>query len=391
MNPSQKFETQVIHAGIEPEPMSGAVMTPIFQTSTYAQSGPGDHKGYEYSRTDNPTRTVLQTQLAALEKGDHALVFSSGLASTDAVLNLLNAGDHVIGGDDLYGGTRRLFSRVAAHRGLHFDFLSLANEEELRAAIRPETKLMWFETPTNPLLRVIDIAMIVRVAKEKGVLVAVDNTFMSPYFQNPLELGADIVMHSMTKYINGHSDVVMGALILRDRPLPGSEETLYGRLKFLQNAIGATPGPFDCFLVLRGIKTLAVRMQRHGENAMKVAQFLAGHPKVERVVYPGLSSHAGHELIQRQARGFGGMVTFFTKGDLQGADRFLRELKLFTVAESLGGVESLIEHPAIMTHASVPPDVRAELGISDTLIRVSAGIEAAEDLIADLDQGLAKI
>lgn len=385
------FETQVIHAGVEPDAQTGAVMTPIYQTSTYAQSAPGQHKGYEYSRTDNPTRTVLQTQLAALESADHALVFSSGLAATDCVLNTLRAGDHVVAGDDLYGGTYRLFTQVAAHRGIEFSFVDLTNEEKLRQAMKPNTRLVWFETPSNPLLRVFDIRMVAEVAHEHNALAAVDNTFMSPYFQRPLELGADIVMHSMTKYLNGHSDVVMGALMMREATLPGTGENLYARLKYLQNAVGATPGPFDSFLVLRGLKTLAVRMQRHGENAMAVARHLETHHMVERVIYPGLPSHPGHELIQRQASGFGGMVTFFVKGGLEDARCFLSSLKLFTLAESLGGVESLIEHPAIMTHASIPADIRAQQGISDTLIRVSAGIESSRDLIEDLDQALARL
>ncbi len=397
-----RFETKVIHAGIVPDPTSGAVMTPIYQTSTYAQTSPGEHKGYEYSRTDNPTRTVLQTQLAALESADHALVFSSGLASIDAVLNLLQAGDHVIAGDDLYGGTYRLFTKVAAHRGLTFTFVDLNNEEAYRAAFTPTTKLVWFETPTNPMLNVIDVAKVCAIAREKGVISAVDNTFMSPYFQRPLELGADIVMHSMTKYLNGHSDVVMGALMLRDREIAtpkkvwkdpnfSAPKTLFARLKFLQNAIGATPGPFDCFMVLRGIKTLAVRMQRHAENGMKVAQYLEAHPKVERVIFPGLPSHPGHEIAKKQMHGFGGMITFFPRGGLDNSRVFLENVKLFTLAESLGGVESLIEHPAIMTHASIPAEQRAEIGILDNLVRASVGIEAVEDIIGDLDQALARI
>ncbi len=397
-----EFETQVIHAGIEPDEATGAVMTPIYQTSTYAQSSPGEHKGYEYSRTDNPTRTVLQTQLAALEQGDKALVFSSGLAATDCVLNLFQTGDHVIAGDDLYGGTYRLFEKVATYRGLEFDFVDLTDEAKLREKINPNTKLIWFETPTNPMLNLFDIAKIAAIAKEHGILTVVDNTFMSPYFQNPLALGADIVMHSMTKYINGHSDVVMGCLVMRDRNLKAprktwsdpnfsAPKTLYARLKFLQNAVGATPGPFDCWLVLRGIKTLAVRMERHAQNAWQIAQFLERHPKVERVVYPGLPSHPGHELAKRQMRGFGGMVTFFTKGGLAEARTFLENLEVFTLAESLGGVESLIEHPAIMTHASIPPELRKEIGIHDNLVRMSCGIEHADDLIRDLDSALAKL
>jgi cystathionine gamma-lyase len=393
------FETLVIHAGIEPEPITGAVMTPIFQTSTYAQASPGEHKGYEYSRTDNPTRSVLQEQLSILERGDKALVFSSGLAATDAVLNLFQSGDHVIAGDDLYGGTYRLFEKVATYRGLKFDFVNLRDDEALREKMRPETRLIWFETPTNPMLNIFDIRRIAEIGHLHGALVVVDNTFMSPYFQNPLALGADIVMHSMTKYINGHSDVVMGALIMTDREMKAPKKTwsdpnfaaprtLYARLKFLQNAIGATPGPFDCWLVLRGLKTLAVRMERHAQNAMKVARFLEKHSKVERVIYPGLDSHPGKALAEEQMNGFGGMLTFFLKGGLEDSKRFLSSLNLFTLAESLGGVESLIEHPAIMTHASVPAEQRKQIGIHDNLIRVSVGIENADDLIADLDQAL---
>ena len=396
------FNTQVIHAGIEPDPLSGAVMTPIYQTSTYAQSSPGEHKGYEYSRTDNPTRTALQNQLAALESADHALVFSSGLASIDAVLNLFQAGDHVIAGNDLYGGTYRLFDKVATHRGLTFTYVDFNDDAAFEAAFRPETKLVWFETPTNPMLTVFDIRAIAARAHEHGCLVGVDNTFMSPYFQRPLELGADIVMHSMTKYLNGHSDVVMGALMLRDREIKGPRKvwtdplfappkTLYARLKFLQNATGATPGPFDCFLVLRGLKTLAVRMDRHAHNGQAVAEYLERHGKVDHVLFPGLASHPGHDLTKQQASGFGGMITFFPKANLAGCKRFLESVKLFALAESLGGVESLIEHPAIMTHASVPASIRAKLGITDNLIRVSVGIEHVDDIIADLDQALAAI
>lgn len=379
-----RFETMVIHAGVQPDATTGAVMTPIYQTSTYAQASPGEHKGYEYSRTDNPTRTVLHNQLAALERAEHALVFSSGLAAIDAVTNLLKPGDHVVAGNDLYGGTYRHFTNIAANRGIEFTFIPLHDEAQIRAAMRPETKLLWLESPTNPLMNVTDIAMAAGVAHEFGALCAVDNTFMSPYFQNPITLGADIVMHSMTKYINGHSDVVMGALMFN-----GS--SLLERLRYVQNSVGATPGPFDCFLVLRGIKTLAVRMDRHASNAARLAEYLEAHPKVERVLYPGLASHPQHEIASRQASGYGGMITFFLSGGLEEARRFLESVRLFTLAESLGGVESLIEHPAIMTHASVPPEVRAEIGISDNLVRVSAGIEAVEDLIRDLDQALAKV
>ncbi|MCC7433251.1 MAG: cystathionine gamma-synthase [Methanoregulaceae archaeon] len=378
---SHQFATRAVHAGIEPEATSGAVMTPIFQTSTYAQASPGEHKGYEYSRTDNPTRTVLQAQLADLESANHALVFASGLSSIDAVLNTLSAGDHIVAGDDLYGGTYRLFTKVAERRGLQFSFVRAQDPQAVEAAMTDRTKLVWLETPTNPLLNLVDIAAVSKIAHAKGALVGVDNTFRSPYFQRPLELGADIVMHSMTKYLNGHSDVVMGALMLRD-------QGLYERLKFLQNSIGAVPGPFDCWLVLRGLKTLALRMRQHAVGAQAVAEWLEQHPKVERVLYPGLASHPQHELAKRQADGFGGMITFFIKGGLEESRRFLSTVKLHTLAESLGGVESLIEHPAIMTHASVPPEVRAQIGLTDNLIRVSVGIEAVEDLIADLDQAL---
>lgn len=381
---SHQFETRAVHAGIEPEATSGAVMTPIFQTSTYAQASPGEHKGYEYSRTDNPTRTVLQTQLADLEGANHALVFASGLSAIDAVLNTLSAGDHIIAGEDLYGGTYRLFTKVAERRGLSFSFVRAQDPTAVAEAFSERTKLVWLESPTNPLLNLVDIRAICELAHQRGVPVAVDNTFMSPYFQRPLELGADISMHSMTKYLNGHSDVVMGALMVRDRGL-------YDRLKFLQNSVGAVPGPFDCWLVLRGLKTLALRMKQHAAGAQAVAEWLQGHPKVERVIYPGLPSHPQHELAKRQADGFGGMITFFVRGGLDESRRFLSSVKLHTLAESLGGVESLIEHPAIMTHASVPPEVRAQIGLSDNLIRVSVGIEAVEDLIADLDQALAQV
>jgi cystathionine gamma-lyase len=396
------FETMVIHAGVEPDAATGAVMTPIYQTSTYAQSSPGQHKGYEYSRTDNPTRTVLQAQLAALEGAEKCLVFSSGLASEDCILNLLQHGDHVIAGDDLYGGTYRLFTKVAVHRGITFSFVDPNDETKLREAFTPATRLVWIETPSNPMMNLVDIRKVADIAHENKCLLCVDNTFMSPYNQRPISLGADVVMHSMTKYINGHSDVVMGALMMNDREMKppkrtwtdpnfAAPKTLYSRLKFLQNSIGATPGPFDCFLVLRGIKTLAIRMDRHNANAAKVAGFLEGHPKVASVRYPGLTSHPSHELAKRQMLGFGGMITFFLRGGLEESRRFLESVKLFTLAESLGGVESLIEHPAIMTHASVPPDVRASIGLTDNLIRISVGIESADDLVRDLDGALRSV
>ncbi|MEQ1822427.1 MAG: cystathionine gamma-synthase [Fimbriimonadaceae bacterium] len=379
-----QFDTLAIHAGIEPEPVSGAVMTPIFQTSTYAQSAPGEHRGYEYSRTDNPTRTALQTNLAALERTRHALVFSSGLASTDAVLNLLESGDEVVAGNDLYGGTYRLFSKIGSKRGVNFKFVVAQDLLAVESAITNRTKLVWIESPTNPLLRLADIRAIADLSHSKGALLAVDNTFMSPYFQNPTELGADITMHSMTKYINGHSDVVMGALMMND-------SALYDQLKFLQNAVGAVPGPFDCWLVLRGIKTLGVRMRQHAQSAGDLAGWLEANPKVERVVYPGLKSHPDHALASQQMRGFGGMITFFVKGDLDASRQFLQSLELFTIAESLGGVESLIEHPAIMTHASIPPEIRASIGLTDNLIRMSVGIEDLADLKADLVSALGQI
>ncbi|CAN5506247.1 PLP-dependent aspartate aminotransferase family protein [soil metagenome] len=390
-----KFATQVVHAGIEPDPMTGAVMTPIYQTSTYAQPSPGQHKGYEYSRTDNPTRTALQNQLAVLEGAECALVFSSGLAAIDAVLNLLSFGDHVVAANDLYGGSYRIFTKVASDRGVKFTFVDMTDHAAVAAAILPETKLVWFETPTNPMLTVLDIRAIAEIAHAHGALCAVDNTFLTPAFQRPLELGADIVMHSMTKYLNGHSDVVMGALMFDDQPLTrlasAQGESLYARLKFLQNAIGAVPGPMDCFLALRGLKTLDVRMMRHEANARWVAEYLESQNKVERVIYPGLTSHPQHDLAVAQTDGHGGMVTFLVKGGLSETMRFLESLKLFTLAESLGGVESLIEHPAIMTHASIPPEERAKIGIGDSLVRVSVGIESSEDLIQDLEAAFAEI
>ncbi|HRJ27671.1 MAG TPA: cystathionine gamma-synthase [Fimbriimonadaceae bacterium] len=379
-----KIETLAVHAGVEPDPLTGAVMTPIYQTSTYAQPSPGEHKGYEYSRTDNPTRTPLQKALAELEGAQHALVFSSGLSAIDAVLNTLQAGDHVVAGDDLYGGTYRLFTKVIARRGIEFSFVPAQDLESVRAAIRPNTRLVWLETPTNPMLSLVDIQAISEIAHSAGARVCVDNTFMSPVFQRPLELGADLVMHSMTKYLNGHSDVVMGCVMLND-------SSWFAELKFLQNAVGAVPAPMDCFLVLRGLKTLAVRMQRHAENGARVAEWLAEHPWVERVIFPGLASHPQHELARRQMSGFGGMITFFLKGGLEESRRFLSAVQLFTLAESLGGVESLIEHPAIMTHASIPPAIRQEIGIHDNLIRISCGIEHIDDLLQDLKTAFAAV
>lgn len=376
-----RFATRAIHAGIEPDPTTGAIMTPVYLTSTYVQEAPGQHKGYEYSRSDHPTRAVLERNLAALEGVEYGLAFASGLAAENTVLNLLQAGDHVLATQDLYGGTYRLFQRVWAKFGLEFSFVSGEDPDEVRRALKPNTKLLWIETPSNPLLNIVDIRALSAVAHERGVLVVVDNTFATPYLQRPIELGADLVVHSTTKYLGGHSDVVGGALCIKER-------AIYEQLKFYQNAVGAVPGPLDCFLVLRGIKTLALRMRQHCENAQRVAEYLAQHYEVERVIYPGLPSHPGHALAKRQMDGFGGMVSVVLKGGLERALRFMRSTRLFRLAESLGGVESLICHPATMTHASIPPEERARIGISDALIRLSVGIEDAEDLIADLQQAL---
>jgi cystathionine gamma-lyase len=378
--PHGHFGTRAVHAGQRPDPTTGAVSTPVYYTSTYAQSGPGEHKGFEYSRSQNPTRFALEANLAALENGAHGLAFASGCAATTTVLHLLQAGDHVVAGDDLYGGTYRLFERVFRQLGLEFSYVDpAAGPDAFAAAMTPRTKLIWVETPTNPMLKICDLAAVAAVAHERGALLAVDNTFVTPYFQQPLALGADLVVHSTTKYLNGHCDVVGGAVVVED-------DGLHGRLAFLQNAIGAVPSPMDAFLVLRGTKTLHLRMQRHAENAQRVAEWLEAHAEVERVIYPGLASHPQHDLARRQMRGFGGVMSFVIGGGLERARRFLRACRLFTCAESLGGVESLIEHPAIMTHASVPPEQRARLGIVDGFIRISVGVEDVEDLIADLDQ-----
>jgi cystathionine beta-lyase/cystathionine gamma-synthase len=372
------FATRAIHAGQEPDPATGAVIVPIYQTSTFAQEAVGVHKGYEYARSGNPTRTALETALAALDGGAHALAFASGLAAETTALLLLNAGDHVIGGDDAYGGTYRLFTKVFARHGISFDFVDTRDPEEVAEAIRPETRLVWLETPTNPLLKLADIARIAELARPRGVLTLVDNTFASPYLQRPLEQGADIVLYSTTKYMGGHSDVVGGALVLKDAEL-------YERLKFLQNAAGGVPGPFDSWLVLRGLKTLAVRMRAHSENGIAVARFLDEHPAVEQVIYPGLPSHPQHDLARRQMRAFGGMISIVLKGGEDAAHALVTRTKLFTLAESLGGVESLIELPAAMTHASV---AGSPLEVPPGLVRLSVGIEEPEDLIADLEQAL---
>ncbi|MCK6456186.1 MAG: cystathionine gamma-synthase [Phycisphaerae bacterium] len=377
-----QFSTKAIHIGQEADPTTGATIVPIFQTSTYTQEGVGRHKGYEYARTGNPTRTALQECLAALENARHGLCFASGLAATSAVMNLLSAGDHVVCGDDVYGGTYRLFQLVLTRYGLAFTFVDMTDPARVAEAIRPNTKMIWLETPTNPLLTVFDIPAIAEVARSRGLVCVVDNTFASPYLQNPLDLGADIVVHSTTKYIGGHSDVVGGAVLLND-------DKMHDTLRYHQNAVGGVPGAFDCWLVLRGVKTLSVRMRQHCDNAMKIAQHLQSHPAVERVRYPGLPDHPQHALARRQMRGFGGMVSFTIRGETAAAHRLLGRTKLFALAESLGGVESLIGHPATMTHASIPKAERDARGVTDGLIRLSVGIEDADDLIADLDQGLA--
>lgn len=380
-----KFETKAVHAGVDPDPSTGAIMTPIFQTSTYVQEEPGKHKGYEYARTQNPTRDALQKALSTLENGSYGLCFGSGMAATDTVIRLLNPGDGVISTNDLYGGTYRIFTKVHARYGLRFQFISMANTDLFERSISPVTKMIWIETPTNPLLNIIDIKAFTDIARKKGILTVVDNTFASPYLQNPLDLGADIVLHSVTKYLGGHSDTVMGALITNN-------QEIYESLKFLQNSCGAVPGPQDCFLVLRGIKTLAVRMRQHCVNAREIAKYLSEHPKVDTVFYPGFESHPNHSIAAKQMKDFGGIVSFTTKGDnLENGLKILSGTKLFTLAESLGGVESLIGHPATMTHASIPREERYANGLKDSLIRLSVGIEDSSDLIADLDLALQKV
>ena len=377
------FATDAIHVGQECDPATGAIIVPIYQTSTYVQEELGTNKGYEYARTSNPTRSALERNLARLENGRYAYAFASGMAATNALLSLFKSGDHVVTGQNVYGGTFRLFDRVLKNFGLSFTYADTTRLEEVEKAIRPNTRLVFIETPTNPIMEVTDIAAVAAAVHRQGALLAVDNTFMSPYFQRPLELGADFVVHSTTKYLNGHSDGVGGAVVLS---APGLAE----RLKFLQNAAGAILGPFDSWLVLRGVKTLALRMQKHNENGQAVAQYLARHPKVKKVNYPGLTSHPQHELARRQMKGFGGMLSFET-GSLENAKTVLKSVRLCSLAESLGGVETLISHPATMTHASVPPEDRKRLGITDGLVRISVGIEDVEDLIADLDQALARI
>ncbi len=376
-----EFATRAIHVGQEPEATTGAISVPIYQTSTFAQSAPGVHKGYDYSRTDNPTRTALQQALASLESANYCLAFSSGMGAATTAMLLFKQGDHIISSRDVYGGTYRLFKRVLEEFGLTFSFVETSNLNEIKAAVMPRTRLVWIESPTNPLLRITDIRGAARIAHDSGALCLVDNTFASPFFQRPLSLGADLVLHSTTKYIGGHADLVGGAICLNER-------SLYERLKFLQNAAGATPSPFDCFLTLRGIKTLALRMREHEANATSVAAFLKRHPRVRKVYYPGLADHPGYEIAAAQMDGFSGMISFEVKGGLSEARRVLQGLSIFKIAESLGGVESLVELPTIMTHASIPEAERKKAGLDDGLIRLSVGIENAADLIADLKQAL---
>lgn len=377
-----KFNTKVIHGKQKHDPATGAVMVPIYQTSTYVQSSPGKHKGYEYSRGENPTRDALENAFASIENAKHGLAFGSGLAAIDCVIRLFSPNDHIIAGDDLYGGTYRMFTKIFSKYGLTFTFVDMNNPENVAKAITKNTKMIWLETPTNPLLKVADIEAITKIAKENNIISAVDNTFATPYIHNPLDLGADIVMHSATKYLGGHSDLVMGALMVND-------DELHQQLKFIQFAAGAITGPMDSFLALRGVKTLAIRMERHSSNGMAVAQFLESHPKVKQVYYPGLKSHPNYEVAKKQMRSFGGMVSFKLKDETQAATfKLLENLKVFTLAESLGGVESLANHPSTMTHASIPEPERLKTGITESLIRLSVGIEDVEDLIADLERVL---
>ena len=378
------FTTRAIHAGQKPDPSTGAIMTPVYLTSTYVQSSPGVHQGWEYSRTHNPTRKAYENCMASLEAGTHGFAFASGCAATTTVLHLFKNGDHIIAGDDMYGGTFRLFDKVLRHNGLDFSYVDLTNPENFVKALKPNTKFVWLETPTNPTMKLVDIKRISHEAKKKGVIVAVDNTFMSPYFQRPLSLGADIVVHSATKYIGGHSDVV-GGIVVTDKA------ELAERLAFLSNSMGGIQGPFDSFMCLRSLKTLSLRMQAHESNANAIANFLEKHPKVQKVLYPGLTSHPQHHLAKEQMLGMGGMITFYIKGGMEAARTFLESVNIFALAESLGGVESLVEHPAIMTHASVPIENRKVLGIDDSLIRLSVGIEDIDDLLNDLKQAFEKV
>lgn len=380
------FSTRAIHAGQTPDPSTGAVMTPIYATSTYVQSSPGVHQGYEYSRSQNPTRMAYERCVADLENGEAAFAFASGLAATATILEILDCGSHIVAMNDLYGGSNRLFNKVRSRTAnLKFSLVDLTNPDNFEKAIQPNTKMVWIESPTNPLLRLVDLAAIAKIAKAHGIIAVCDNTFATPYLQTPLDYGFDIVMHSATKYLNGHSDMVGGIAVVGDNP------ALIEQMGFLQNSVGAIAGPFDSFLAMRGLKTLGLRMRQHCESAHKIAEFLEAHDKIDKVFYPGLTSHPQHELAKKQMNGFGGMVSATLKGGLSESTKFLENCHLFALAESLGGVESLIEHPAIMTHASVPEDQRAELGIDDSLVRLSVGIEDTEDLIAELEQALSLV
>lgn len=378
-----KFGTKAIHAGADPDPSTGAIMTPIFQTSTYVQESPGTNKGFGYSRGKNPTREALQKNIAALENGKHCVCFSSGMGATDAVIRLLNPGDEVITGDDLYGGSYRMFTKVYERFGIKFHFINLTNADNIHKYINKNTKLIWVETPTNPTMQIIDIAACSKIAKANNLLLAVDNTFASPYLQNPLDLGADIVMHSVTKYLGGHSDVVMGALVM-------NEDKLHEQIYFILNSCGANPGPMDCFLVMRGIKTLHLRMERHCYNGKRIAEYLKTHPKIEKVYWPGFSDHPNHNIAKQQMRDFGGMISIVLKDkSIENTFKVASSFKVFSLAESLGGVESLINHPATMTHGAIPKAEREKVGVTDNLLRLSVGVEDIEDLLHDLNQALA--
>jgi cystathionine gamma-lyase len=376
-----RFETRAIHDGQEPDPTTGAIIVPVFQTSTYVQDGVAQHKGYEYARTQNPTRGALEVALASLENAEYGFCFASGMAAISTCMSLLKQGDHIVASDDLYGGTYRVFERVFRDFGLDYTYVNVADTSAVERAVRSETKMLWVETPTNPLLKVCDLSAIASVAKKRSLILAVDNTFLSPFFQTPIDFGADLVVHSTTKFLGGHSDVVGGAVVT-------GRADLGERIGYCQNAVGAVPGPWDCWLVLRGLKTLALRMERHASNAQRIAEFLEGHKRVERVLYPGLASHPQHALAVKQTRGHGALISFYLRGGVEEARKVAEATRVFSLAESLGGVESLIEHPGLMTHASVPAEIRAEKGLSDSLVRLSVGIEHIDDLIADLDQAL---
>jgi cystathionine gamma-lyase len=377
-----KFGTRAIHAGADPDPTTGAIMTPIYQTSTYTQEYPGKHKGYAYARGKNPTREALQKNIAALEGGKHCLCFSSGMGAIDAIIKLLRPGDEVITGDDLYGGSYRMFTKVFAHFGIRFHFINMTDVSNVERYVNAKTKLIWLETPTNPTMQIVDIAACSKIAKQHKLLLAVDNTFASPYLQNPLQLGADIVMHSVTKYLGGHSDVVMGALVVNDT-------VIFEQLAFIHNSCGATPGPMDSFLVMRGIKTLHLRMERHCSNGRKVAEYLKSHPKIDRIYWPGFTDHPNHHIAKKQMRDFGGMISFTLKDNsIENTFKLASSFKVFSLAESLGGVESLINHPATMTHASIPKEEREKVGVADSLLRLSVGVEDIDDLLDDLKQAL---